>query len=195
MAISLTILNGTDSIAASRITINDNFSTISDSLNEILSIIDIATGRIDNWNFGSNPLIETGSIIVRGTTAAGGINILSGGLITQNGNVVIGGTTGNGYLELGFNSGVKIEKFTKPLTTGNIPAIDFSGSGGVTGITGSTGVIGYLTIPRQPTTIITTIQSPQLGALVFDTTDMKLKVCTGTSAGSTGTWTIVGTQS
>ena len=43
MAISLTTLNGTDSIAASRITINDNFATISAAMNSLLQIIDIAT--------------------------------------------------------------------------------------------------------------------------------------------------------
>lgn len=198
MAITLTTLNGTDSIAASRITINDNFSTIGDALNEVLSIIDIATGKIDNWNFGgSNPTIESGDVIVHGTVGTGGINVLSGNVITQNGNIIVGGTSGTGYVELGFNSGVKIQKVTKNLTVGNIPTIDFAGAAGSTGTTGSTGAIGYVTIPRQPLATIQSIQNPQLGALVFDSTNMKVLVCTGTTSatGGTGTWTVVGTQS
>ena len=49
MAITLTTINGTDSVASSRITINDNYSTIGNALNSVLSIIDIATGKIDNF--------------------------------------------------------------------------------------------------------------------------------------------------
>lgn len=192
MAITLTTLNGTDSIAASRITINDNFATIGDALNEVLSIIDIATGKIDNYNFGgSNPSIETGDVIIHGTVGSGGINVLSGNIITQNGNIVIGGTSGSGFLELGLNSGVKIQRFTKNLTVGNIPVVDFGGAAGALGATGATGAIGYVTLPRQPLSTIEAIQNPQLGALVFDSTNMAVLVCTGTTSatGGTGTWT------
>ena len=192
MAITLTTLNGTDSIAASRITINDNFATIGDALNEVLSIIDIATGKIDNYNFGgSNPSIETGDVIIHGTVGSGGINVLSGNIIAQNGNIIIGGTSGSGYLELGLNSGVKLQKITKNLTVGNIPVIDFSGSNGALGATGATGAIGYLTLPRQPLSTIQAIQNPQLGAIVLDSTNMSVLVCTGTTSatGGTGTWT------
>jgi len=197
MAITLTTLNGTDSIAASRITINDNFSTIGDALNEVLSIIDIATGKIDNYNFGgSNPSIETGDVTIHGTNT-GGINVLSGNITTQNGNIVIGGISGGGYLEFGQSSGTKVQKVTKNLTIGNIPTLDFTGTNGATGTTGSTGNVGYFTVPRQTTSVIQSIQNPQLGALVFDSTLGKLKICTLTSAtaGATGTWTVVGTQS
>ena len=69
MAISLTTLNGTDSIAASRITLNDNFATIGSALNSLLSIIDIATGLIDNSSYGSNNNIVTGAL-----TSNSGIN-------------------------------------------------------------------------------------------------------------------------
>jgi hypothetical protein len=192
MAITLTTLNGTDSIAASRITINDNFATIGDALNEVLSIIDIATGKIDNYNFGgSNPSIETGDVIIHGTVGTGGINVLSGNIIAQNGNVVVGGSSGSGYLELGLNSGVKIQKFTKNLTTGTLAALDISGSAGAIGTTGATGTVGYLTLPRQPLSTIQSIKNPQLGAIVFNTTNMSVLVCTGTTSatGGTGTWT------
>lgn len=192
MAITLTTLNGTDSIAASRITINDNFATIGDALNEVLSIIDIATGKIDNYNFGgSNPSIETGDVIIHGTVGTGGINVLSGNIIAQNGNVVVGGSSGSGYLELGLNSGVKIQKFTKNLTVGTLAALDISGAAGAIGTTGSTGTVGYLTLPRQPLSTIQSIKNPQLGAIVFNTTSMSVLVCTGTTSatGGTGTWT------
>ena len=192
MAITITTLNGTDSIAASRITINDNFATIGDALNEVLSIIDIATGKIDNYNFGgSNPSIETGDVIIHGTVGTGGINVLSGNIIAQNGNVVVGGSSGSGYLELGLNSGVKIQKFTKNLTVGTLAALDISGAAGAIGTTGSTGTVGYLTLPRQPLSTIQSIKNPQLGAIVFNTTSMSVLVCTGTTSatGGTGTWT------
>ena len=198
MAITLTTINGTDSVASSRITINDNYSTIGNALNSVLSIVDIATGKIDNFNFGgSNTTIESGDLIIHGTAGTGGISVLTGNVVTQNGNIIAGGSSGSGYLELGLNSGVKIQKVTKNLTTGDIPTVDFSGAGGATGATDSAGSIAYLTIPRQPIATITSIQNPQLGALVFDTTNKKVLTCTVTSdtVGATGTWTVVGTQS
>jgi hypothetical protein len=68
--------------------------------------------------------------------------------------------------------------------------MDFSGSVGALGSTGSTGTIGYLTLPRQPLSTINAIQNPQLGAMVFDSTNMSVLVCVGTTsaAGATGTW-------
>ena len=127
MAIDLTQLNGTDSVSSARITLNDNFSTLEDALNRILSIIDIATGKINNYNFGSDNDMETEDLIVRGSTG-GGISVLSGGISISLGNLVIGGA---GYIEFGSGSNVKIEKVTKNfnLSPGNIPTWNISGTG------------------------------------------------------------------
>jgi hypothetical protein len=178
MAISLTTLNGTDSLASSRITINDNFSTVLDALNDVLSIIDIATGKINNYGYGSNNDMETEDLIVRGSVG-GGISVITGDITLNNGNVSV---ANSGYFEIGSGTGVKIEKITKNLTSGNIPTWNFSGVGS----TGASGPIGYMTVPRLNTATIDDIQLPQLGALVYDIDTNELKVCT--ASGATGTW-------
>jgi hypothetical protein len=183
MAISLTTLNGTDSIASARITINDNFSTLGSALNSVLSILDIATGFIDNTSYGSNNNIRTESI-----TATTGITISSGNLTISNGNAVLSGS-----IQLGSGTNVNIKKNLHNLTSGTIYTLDVSGS---TGITGSTPV-GALVIPRLSTASYTDIRTPELGSIVYDISTDKLMVCTGTTsiAGATGTWTIIGSQS
>jgi hypothetical protein len=86
MAITTTDLKGTDSISASRITINDNVATISEALNDILSIVDIGTGRIDNSSYSSLNNIKTTSIEVTGNS---GISVNTGPLNILAGNIVI----------------------------------------------------------------------------------------------------------
>jgi len=178
MAITITTLNGTDSIASSRITLNDNYNTIVSALNSVLSIIDIATGKIDNSSYGSNNDIETEDLTVRGSTG-GGISVITGNVTVSNGSVIIPNT---GYFEIGSGTGVKIEKITKNLSSGNIPTWNISGIG----TTGASGPIGYITMPRLNTATIEDIQEPQLGAVVYDITTSKLKVCV--ASGATGTW-------
>jgi hypothetical protein len=186
MAIETTQLNGTDSVAAGRITINDNFATIKDALNRVLSVFDIATGKINNYGFGSDNDIETEDLIVRGSTG-GGISVLSGGISISLGNLTIGGA---GYIEFGSGSSVKIEKLTKlfNISPGNIPVWNVSG----TGATGGTGPIGYFGLPRLDTATINDIKFPQVGALVYDVsvgTTGALKCCV--ESGVTGTWQTV----
>ena len=175
MAISITTLNGTDSVSSSRITINDNFTTVLSALNKVLNIIDISTGKINNSTFGSNNDIETEDLVVKGTT--------SGGITVQTGNVTLLGTSNitltNGKITIG---SAPIERITKTIGSGTIPTLNISG----VAATGGVGTVGYLTIPRLATTTIETIATPHLGSLVYDTTMNKLKVCTG--SGATGTW-------
>lgn len=181
MAISLTTLNGTDSVAASRITINDNFNTILDAMNDLLSIIDIATGKINNYNYGSNNDIETEDLIVRGSTG-GGISVITGSISVNNGNVIT-----SGYFEIGSGSGARVEKINRSsysVPSANYMTWNFSGSGA----TGGTGAMTYMVLPRRTTTEIYDIQNPQLGALVFDTSTNQVRVCVGSSAGATGSW-------
>jgi hypothetical protein len=182
MAISLTTLNGTDSVASARITINDNFSTISSALNSVLSIIDIATGLFDNTGYGSNNNIRTESL-----TATTGITISSGNATISNGNIVLSGS-----IQLGAGTNVTIKKSSHILASGTIYTVDVSGG---TGITGSTPV-GALALPRLETSSYEAIENPELGSIVYDVTTNRLMVCTNTSAtiGATGTWVIIGEQ-
>jgi hypothetical protein len=182
MAISLTTLNGTDSVAASRITINDNFNTILDAMNDLLSIIDIATGKINNYGYGSNNDMETEDLIVRGSTG-GGISVITGGINVNNGNVAV-----SGYFEIGSGSGARIEKINKSsyaVPSANYMTWNLSG----VGTTGGTGTMSYMVLPRKSTAEINDIAAPQLGALVYDVSTNRVKVCT--ASGATGTWTLL----
>jgi hypothetical protein len=180
MAISITTLNGTDSVSSSRITINDNFTTVLSALNKVLNIIDISTGKINNSTFGSNNDIETEDLVVKGSA--------TGGITVQTGNVTLLGasniTLTNGKITIG---SAPIERITKTFSSGaaTIPTLNISGIAA----TGGVGTVGYLTIPRLATTTIETIATPHLGSLVYDTSTNKLKVCT--VSGATGTWTAV----
>lgn len=191
MAILTTTINGTDSVSSSRITINDNFNTIVDALNDVLTIIDISTGKINNYNYGSNNDIETEDLIVRGSGANGGISVLSGNVSVNNGNVVIGGVSSSGFLQVGGgNNAVFVERISRPLNAGSIPTVNLSGA--TAGNTASTPV-GYVSIPRLDTASLNAIQNPTLGSIAFNWSTGKLVVCTATSmaVGATGTWTAV----
>ena len=173
MAITTTTINGTDSLAASRVTINDNFESIKSALNDILSIIDISTGKIDNSTFGSDNDTETEDLKVKGAI---GIQVTAGNISIDNGNI-----TAKNFIEFGNSSGVKVEKLTRNLTSGNVNTLIFSG----VGATGGTGNVAYIALPRLNTAVINDIQAPYLGALVYDLDLNKLKVCT--ASGVTGT--------
>jgi hypothetical protein len=182
MAITLTTLNGTDSIAATRITINDNFSTISAAMNSLLSIIDIATGLIDNSGYGSNSNINTGNLTVTGSS---GITVTSGNITITLGNLVLGGA-----IEFGSGTNVKIKKVSKPTgVSSSIYVLDVAGASAATGGT-APGSIGYVALPRATTSNIKDIQNPELGAIVYDVAQNVLAYCVGTSSGigATGTW-------
>ena len=182
MAISLTTLNGTDSVSSSRITINDNFNTVLDAMNDLLAIIDIATGKINNYGYGSNNDMETEDLIVRGSTG-GGISVITGNINVNNGNVIT-----SGYFEIGAGTGARIEKITRSSSTtiSTYSTWNLSGTGGI----GGTGPMSYVTIPRISTSEILDIANPHLGALVYDVSQNVLAYCVGTTStvGSTGTW-------
>lgn len=186
MAITTTTINGTDSVSSSRITINDNFSTIVDALNDVLSIIDIATGKINNYNYGTDNNIETNNITVRGTS---GITVTTGPISVQSGNIVIGGV-GNGFLQLG--SGTNSVYFQKVSKSGyaapgtNYPTVNLSGSGA----TGGTGPVGYIALPRMTLAMVKDINWPAIGSVVnvvnAGLTGCYPVICT--KSGVTGTW-------
>jgi hypothetical protein len=186
MAISLTTLNGTDSIAASRITINDNFATVGSALNSLLSIIDIATGLFDNSTYGSNNNIVTGNLVSNGTT---GITINSGSLSIPTGNITLGGR-----IDFGINTNVTIKKSSHNIVGGSVFVLDVAGyTGSAAGAT-APGNVGAFVIPRQTKTFIQSIQNPEIGALVYCTDQNALAYCVGTTSvvNGTGTWMKLG---
>ena len=183
MAISLTTLNGTDSVSSSRITINDNFNTVLDAMNDLLAIIDIATGKINNYGYGSNNDMETEDLIVRGSTG-GGISVITGNINVNNGNVIT-----SGYFEIGAGTGARVEKIVRSSAatpSANYITWNISGVGSISG----TGPMSYVTIPRISTAEIKDITNPHLGALVYDVSQNVLVYCVGTTSavGATGTW-------
>lgn len=188
MAIAVTTLNGTDSVSASRITINDNFNTISDALNDVLSIIDIATGKINNFGYGSNNDMETEDLIVRGSVG-GGIDVVSGSINVGNGNIIIGGTSGTGYLRIGTGANaIYFEKIARSfaVAAGSIATANFSG----VGATGGTGPVGYMSLPRLDLATVKDIANPHIGSLVnivnTGGTGCYLAICV--ESGPTGQW-------
>jgi hypothetical protein len=188
MAISTTNLNGTDSVSASRITINDNFNTIQDALNDVLSIIDIATGKINNYGYGSNNDMETEDLIVRGSVG-GGIDVISGNVNVGNGNIIIGGTSGTGYVRIGTGTNsIYFEKVAKSfaVSVGSIATANLSG----VGATGGTGPVGYVTLPRLDLATVKDIANPQIGSIVnivnTGGTGCYLAICA--ESGATGQW-------
>lgn len=187
MAISLTTLNGTDSIAASRITINDNFATVGSAINSLLSIIDIATGLIDNSSFGSNNNIVTGNLTSNGST---GITITTGSLAISTGNITLGGR-----IEFGAGTNVILKRSLHNLSSGSIYVLDVAGYTGTAAGATAPGFVGHFVIPRQTTATIKDIQNPELGSLVYDTTQNALAYCVGTTTaiGFTGTWVKIST--
>lgn len=174
MAISLTTINGTDSIAASRITLNDNFSTVKSAIDDIQSVVN-STGAIDNSSKGS-PTIQTGSITV---TGANGVTISTGSLSVTAGNITLGGT-------LSFGTGATIKRTNKTISSVSTPILDVAGATGAT----FTGTVGYFVIPRQTTAAIKSTVNPELGALVYNTDINTLVYCAGTTSatGGTGQW-------
>lgn len=176
MAITLTTLNGTDSIAATRITINDNFATISAAMNSLLSIIDIATGLIDNTGYGSNSNINTENLVVTGSS---GITVTSGNINISLGNLVLGGV-----IEFGSGSNIKIKKVSK--NSGTYQVLDMAGATMIGGT--APGYVSYVALPRMTTANIKAIVNPDLGAIVYDTAQNVLAYCVATSTGATGTW-------
>jgi len=113
MAVSTTTIAGTDSLSGSRITINDNFSTLEDALNSVLSAFDIVSGRFDNSLYGSANDILTNGIVINGTgltdalTINGGnINSLLGDIkVSQSYAYYIGSSLKLNNQPIGFTSG------------------------------------------------------------------------------------------
>lgn len=179
MAISLTTIYGTDSVSSSRITINDNFTTVLSALNKVLNIIDIGTSKITTSNdIQAEELIITGTATNAITVQTGNITLLSSSnIILTNGKISIGGVNGS-----------SIVNFNRTIGSASYPNLNVSG----VAATGGVGTVGYFTLPRLATSTIEAMPTPHLGSLVYNISTHKLLVCT--ASGATGTWTVVGSQ-
>lgn len=125
MAVTTTTIAGTDSLSGSRITINDNFKTLEDALNSILSAFDIVSGRFDNSLYGSANDILTNGIVINGTGLTNALTLNSGNLQLVGGNITlplansifIGNTLKLNNFDIGLSAG------------GNYPSWDFRDPG------------------------------------------------------------------
>ena len=81
-------LKGTNSIASDRITINDNFSIVTNATNSLLGIIDITTGKIDISQIGSDNTIVTAGITVTGSS---GLDLTAGNISLDAGSISLNG--------------------------------------------------------------------------------------------------------
>lgn len=159
MAITITTLQGSSAISADRITINDNFSTVVDSINNLLGILDTVTGKFDNTGVGANSVIVTEGL----TVTIDGINVTQGNIGLDTGNIILNGT--NSYIQLGAKNSKLAEKTLAKVSSGTFSAFDFS--------------VGFnlAKLPKLTTAQIVDINISNLtgGEFVYDSTINKIK--------------------
>ena len=153
MSITITTLQGTNSLSADRITINDNFKINTDAINNILGVVDTTIGLIDNTGLGgSNQTIKTEGIVL--TTS--GVDVQGGNVSISSGSFKA--TTNGSFLELGADGSKIIDtSFTVASVTKH-----FIGTTGFSGIE----------VPRMTTAELTAFGA-SLGTknmIVFDST-------------------------
>tara|TARA_B110000444_G_C18762929_1_gene558516 strand:+ start:271 stop:795 length:525 start_codon:yes stop_codon:yes gene_type:complete len=174
MAITITTLQGTNSLSADRITLNDNFKINTDAINNILSIVDTTTGLIDNTGVSTNNVIKTEGLTTSGS-ANNGIEVQTGNI-----NITAGSfkaTTNGSFLELGADNS-KIIDTVLPVGTGGPSPSHIIGATGFIGIQ-----ISEMTTTER-TAVTLTSTSPKI--ITFDTTDSKFYGWNGTA------WTELG---
>ena len=171
MAITVTTLQGTNSLSADRITINDNFSINTDAINGILGVINTTTGKIDNTSVGSDNTISTEGIVL----TASGVDVQVGDVNIQTGNISI--PTDGASIGLGTDSSKIID---------TIVAVGVSGPN-------STHVISFenfiaIEVPKMTTVELTDVVLGATGPalITLDITSGEFKGWNGTS------WTVLG---
>ncbi len=162
MAITTTTIAGTDSLSGSRITINDNFKTLENALNSVLSAFDLVSGRFDNATYGSANDIITNGITITGigltnalTINNGNINILLGDVkVTDNYGFYIGNLLELNKQDITLSGGI-----------GTYPTWDFRSPGA------TSNTVGGMVLPHLDASgfsaIDTAITPPVNGTLVF----------------------------
>ena len=161
MAVTTTTIAGTDSLSGSRITINDNFKTLEDALNSVLSAFDIVSGRFDNSSYSSSNDIITNGIIINGTGLTNALTITNNDINVSNGNIKISAAN---HLLIG--SLLELNQFDLPETSGpgSYPTWDLRDPGA------TTDTVGGLVMPRLTGAGFTAIgptTSIPLGTIVF----------------------------
>ena len=159
MAVTTTTIAGTDSLSGSRITINDNFKTLEDALNSVLSAFDIVSGRFDNSLYGSANDILTNGMVINGTGLTNALNINSGNINLVSGNITI--PLANSIF---IGNDLKLNNQNIPLTLGgNYPTWDFRDPGATSNI------VGGMILPNLTGAGFTAMDTAQIpiGTLVF----------------------------
>ena len=164
MAVTTTTIAGTDSLSGSRITINDNFKTLEDALNSVLSAFDIVSGRFDNSLYGSANDILTNGIVINGTGLVDGVTVNNGNVNLLNGDVKVSLT--NSYY---IGSQLKLNDYPLaliPAVGGNFPTWDFQNPGGTSNF------VGGMVLPHLTAAGFTAVEvagpTPKNGTLVFN---------------------------
>lgn len=170
MAITLETLTPKTTISQLQLIYNNNNSILKETINKLISIIDVGTGKINNSSFGTDNNIETQNIKLNGSI---GVEVNLGNVVISTGNLRLLGTSSR--IEIGTT--VKLERVVKNLTIGTIDILDLTGLNGGVG----DGTISGIVVPRMNNGTIIDIQSPNEGLLVFDTTNKKLKLYDGTT--------------
>ncbi len=161
MAVTTTAIAGTDSLSGSRITINDNFKTLEDALNSILSAFDIVSGRFDNSSYGSANDMLTNGLTIFGNSLTDALLINLGDINMVTGNIKLSATS---HLLIG--SYLELDQFDLPETTtpGALPTWDLRSPGE------TADEVGGLILPRLTGTMFPSIgptSSIPLGTLVM----------------------------
>ncbi len=163
MAVTTTTIAGTDSLSGSRITINDNFKTLEDALNSVLSAFDIVSGRFDNSLYSSANDIITNGIVITGAGLVDGLTVNLGNVNLLAGNVTVANT-------FGFHIGslLTLDRYDLAETSGpgQYPTWDFRAPGGTSNTVGGV-VLPHLTAAGF-TAIDTAGATPVNGTLVFN---------------------------
>lgn len=193
--ISITEIQGYDSISSSRLTINDNFSIVTSAVNGLLALVNSDTGVIDITGSSLTGSISakslsittsatiTGSLSVTGSANVSGDSTVSGKLKI---NTIWFGSTGNQYVI----SENKTYDGTHYLAGINLFGVT-GGAGNSNINTKVAGTFDYMVIPKVAgPTFLTALQNPQVGTFAFSISGSSLWLCTSTSTigGATGVW-------
>ena len=166
MAITVKTLQGSNSLSADRITINDNFKINTNAINNLLGIINTTTGKFDNTGIGADNTITTDGITIK----TSGLDIQGGDINVEDG--VIKLLTDGSSIELGSDNSKIID---------TLVSIGASGPN-------SNHVVGFenfiaLEIPRMTTLELTNVILGATGPnlITFDSTANKFKGWNGTA--------------
>ena len=141
MAVTTTAIAGTDSLSGSRITINDNFKTLEDALNSILSAFDIVSGRFDNSAYGSANDMITNGLTINGLGLTDALLINNADLNLVNGNIKL-----DANASITFGSLLQLNEFQLGNTSGGyFPTWDLRSPGGLIN------EVGGVVLPRVDT--------------------------------------------